>query len=160
MLSLSLSKCCLRPCNNKRACSTLPCPSRLLHTPARRTLATYATDQPGEDQQTDTLKADLERFKQRQAAAASPSSSKQEPANGGFKDIVDQLLITDFFIVLGILAWLVTGVAAQTIFNNSSLLDAWYPLWPFVFQPLIGVLMLGALVSGGMGWLAEQQNKN
>jgi len=25
------------------------------------------------------------------------------------------------------------------------LLDAWFPLWPRVFQPAIGVLMLGAV---------------
>ena len=27
----------------------------------------------------------------------------------------------------------------------QALLDAWFPLWPFVFQPAIGVLMLGAV---------------
>lgn len=27
----------------------------------------------------------------------------------------------------------------------QKLLDAWYPLWNLVFQPAIGVLMLGAV---------------
>lgn len=27
----------------------------------------------------------------------------------------------------------------------QALLDAWYPLWQWVFQPAIGVLMLGAV---------------
>ena len=27
----------------------------------------------------------------------------------------------------------------------QALLDAWFPLWPLVFQPAIGVLMLGAV---------------
>ena len=28
---------------------------------------------------------------------------------------------------------------------EQALLDAWYPLWQWVFQPAIGVLMLGAV---------------
>lgn len=27
----------------------------------------------------------------------------------------------------------------------QALLDAWFPLWQWVFQPAIGVLMLGAV---------------
>lgn len=37
------------------------------------------------------------------------------------------------------------------------LLPRRFPLWPLVFQPIIGVLMLGALVSGGVSWLQGQQ---
>lgn len=43
--------------------------------------------------------------------------------------------------------------------GSSPLLDAWYPLWPTLWQSAIGLLMAGALVSGGLGWLAEQQKK-
>jgi hypothetical protein len=68
-----------------------------------------------------------------------------------------QLLIADFFFVLAILGWLAAGLGAQGALHSSALLDAWFPLWPLVFQPAIGVLMLGALVSGGLGWLKEQQ---
>lgn len=38
------------------------------------------------------------------------------------------------------------------------LIDAWFPLWQWVFQPAIGTLMLGALVSGAVGRLQKESN--
>lgn len=67
-----------------------------------------------------------------------------------------QLLIADFFLVLGSLGWLGAGLAVKAASGSSALLDGWLPLWQWVWQPAIGVLMAGALVSGGMGWLKEQ----
>lgn len=43
--------------------------------------------------------------------------------------------------------------------GSSPVLDAWYPLWPTLWQSAIGLLMAGALVSGGLGWLQAQQEK-
>jgi hypothetical protein len=71
-----------------------------------------------------------------------------------------QVLIADFFVVLAILAWLAVGLAEKATVKSSNLIDAWLPLWPMVFQPAIGILMAGALVSGGLNWLQEQQQKN
>lgn len=62
-----------------------------------------------------------------------------------------QVLIADFFFILFILAWFIVGVGAQTVGKSTALLDVWYPLWPLVFQPALGVLMLGALTSGLLG---------
>ena len=71
-----------------------------------------------------------------------------------------QVLIADFFLVLAVLAWLAAGAMQAALSGGSSpLLDAWYPLWPMVWQPAIGLLMAGALVSGGLGWIAEQGDK-
>lgn len=71
-----------------------------------------------------------------------------------------QILIADFFVVLAVLAWLAAGVLQSVVQGGSSpLLDAWYPLWPLLWQPAIGILMAGALVSGGLGWIREQQEK-
>lgn len=67
-----------------------------------------------------------------------------------------QVLIADFFFVLVILAWFAVALVANSALQSSALLDAWMPLWPLVFQPAIGVLMAGALVSGGIGWLQSQ----
>ena len=44
-------------------------------------------------------------------------------------------------------------VAAQ------ALIDAWFPLWQWVFQPAIGILMLGALASGAVGQLQKGSDK-
>jgi hypothetical protein len=70
-----------------------------------------------------------------------------------------QVLIADFFVVLAILAWLAVGLAEKATVQSSNLIDAWLPLWPMVFQPAIGILMAGALVSGGLNWLQEQKDK-
>jgi hypothetical protein len=72
--------------------------------------------------------------------------------------LATQVLIADFFLVLFVLLWLVAGVVQSSVSGGESfLLDMWYPLWPLLWQPAIGVLMAGALVSGGIGWLQEQQ---
>jgi hypothetical protein len=67
-----------------------------------------------------------------------------------------QVLIADFFFVLLVLAWLGAGLAEKATVKSSVLVDAWMPLWPLVFQPAIGVLMAGALASGGLSWLQSQ----
>ncbi|KAG2446859.1 hypothetical protein HYH02_008016 [Chlamydomonas schloesseri] len=113
------------------------------------------------------MKADLERLRAKSgsSSAAGPSSqpqASQVEAGGSFtgaKDALDKLLIADFFLVLFILAWLAAGVAQNAVSGSSPLLDAWYPLWPLLWQPALGVLMAGALVSGGIGWLNEQAAK-
>lgn len=62
-----------------------------------------------------------------------------------------QILIADFFFILVILTWFLAGLAERSARPSSTLLDSWYTLWPVVFQPALGVLMLGALVSGLSG---------
>jgi hypothetical protein len=56
--------------------------------------------------------------------------------------------MADFFFILFILFWFLAGLGEKVALQSSTLLDAWYPLWPWVFQPALGVLMLGAVASG------------
>jgi hypothetical protein len=79
----------------------------------------------------------------------------------GIKDSLDKLLIADFFLVLVALAWLGVAVAISSITGDKEtpLLTIWYALWPTLWQSALGLLMAGALVSGGLGKLAEQQGK-
>mmetsp|Transcript_16412 Transcript_16412/g.35482 ORF Transcript_16412/g.35482 Transcript_16412/m.35482 type:complete len:162 (+) Transcript_16412:65-550(+) len=120
----------------------------------------------GTEDISEALKADLERYKKRQlqdvgsssSSAASKATEAAQPS--GLKETVDKVLIADFFLVLAILAWLAVGVATAGLNGGSSpLLDTWYVLWPILWQPAIGVLMAGALVSGGLGWLRSQQEQ-
>ena len=71
-----------------------------------------------------------------------------------------QVLIADFFFILFVLLWFVAGIGETAALQSSRLLDVWYPLWPTVFQPALGVLMLGALVSGASGKLAEGKTES
>jgi hypothetical protein len=66
-----------------------------------------------------------------------------------------QVLIGDFFFILFALVWFGVGVGLQIGQVTTGPLDLWYLLWQPVFQPALGVLMLGALVSGLTGKKAE-----
>ncbi|PSC75919.1 hypothetical protein C2E20_1148 [Micractinium conductrix] len=138
----------------------------------RRAAPVRAAPDEDLDQQ---LQADLDRLRQRQAATngAGPSAQQRQQAAarfegsrsssssgsggalGGLKDAVDKLLIADFFFILFALGWLGAGLAERSTLQSTNLLDAWLSLWQWVFQPAIGVLMLGALVSGAFGWAKE-----
>lgn len=120
------------------------------------------------------LLEDLQRLQQRQtqqqgqlggsrAAGFQPSSNGSKPLEsdvqgGGLKDFVDKVLIADFFFILFALAWFAAGLVQQST-GSSALLDSWYSLWQWVFQPAIGVLMLGALSSGLINWVSEKMQK-
>ncbi|KAI7835666.1 hypothetical protein COHA_010405 [Chlorella ohadii] len=135
----------------------------------QRQAAVHASEEDLDQQ----LQADLERLRQRQAAAggggapqaASPIRQQQQQAAstssggdsplGGLKDAVDKVLIADFFFILFALAWLGAALAERSALQSTRLLDTWLSLWQWVFQPAIGVLMLGALVSGGVGWAKD-----
>lgn len=71
------------------------------------------------------------------------------------RTLLMQVLIANFFFILFVLLWFVAGIGESAALQSSNLLNVWYPLWPLVFQPALGVLMLGALVSGAAGKLAE-----
>lgn len=79
-----------------------------------------------------------------------------------FKDNVDLFLLYDFFVIVAILAWLVVGVCVRLGVYNKGLsydepvLGTWLFLWPFLFQPLLGVHMLATLVSPLIGKLKEK----
>lgn len=92
-----------------------------------------------------------------QASLSSPSTSSNG-GGGGLKEAVDRALVADFFFILVALAWLVAGVAESSLVGTNNLLTPWYQLWPLVFQPALGLLMAGALVSGAVGWLASRDS--
>ncbi|KAF5832904.1 hypothetical protein DUNSADRAFT_11054 [Dunaliella salina] len=120
-----------------------------------------------EDNMSEILKADMERMRSKQSASPSrleennpfeASQAESRSPFSGFKEGVDKVLIADFFLVLVALAWLGAGVLQANLSESggSPLLDVWFPLWPTLWQSAIGLLMAGALVSGGLGWLSSR----
>lgn len=100
----------------------------------------------------------MQRFAQRKQSE--PNVSRPvESSSSSLKDGLDKFLIGDFFFVVFSLAWLGAGVLAQGT-GSSALLDAWFPLWPLVWQPAIGILMAGALLNGAWGWIAEKMKQS
>jgi hypothetical protein len=92
------------------------------------------------------------------SSTSASSASLPPPPQSSLKELVDKALIADFFFILFALGWLGAGVGLKSATGVTSVLDAWLALWQWVFQPAIGVLMLGALVSGGIGWIREKTN--
>jgi hypothetical protein len=72
-------------------------------------------------------------------------------------------LTLNLFFVLFSFLWLAAAVLAKTAKFDLGL-DLWMSLWMSVFQPSIGILMAGALVSGVSSWiskkLADRQQKS
>ena len=60
---------------------------------------------------------------------------------------IDWVLQADFFLILGSLAWLIAGVAQSRLGGSTQLFDSWLLLWQTLWQPALGVLMLGALTN-------------
>lgn len=52
---------------------------------------------------------------------------------------VGQVLVADFFVVLGFLGWFVTGVVAKSVAGNGDVLDGFSALWMPVIQPALGM---------------------
>ncbi|NET38505.1 MAG: hypothetical protein F6K19_42015 [Cyanothece sp. SIO1E1] len=64
-------------------------------------------------------------------------------------------LMADLFLVLLSFVWLAIAVLGQTA-HISLGLELWYQLWAVVFQPAIGILMAGAILSGLASWIAKR----
>lgn len=64
-------------------------------------------------------------------------------------------LMLNLFFVLFSFFWFAIAVVGRSM-NLSLGLDLWYSLWQPVFNPAIGILMAGALLSGAIGWLTKR----
>lgn len=91
-----------------------------------------------------------------EAMRARPDGGKAQKkgggALGGVKEVVKTLLVGNFFVVCGILVALVAAVGAHYAGDNT-LLDWWLALWKPLFQPILGVLMLGTIVQGTISYV-------
>lgn len=86
-------------------------------------------------------------------ASAAPTSQAEAPAAWltRFQGGLDRLLVLDVFLVLAAALWFGLGVLLHTR-GSDGVLFAFQRLWFPLFQPAVGVLMLGALLSGALGW--------
>jgi TRAP-type C4-dicarboxylate transport system permease small subunit len=66
-------------------------------------------------------------------------------------------LTLNLFFVLFSFLWLAAAVLAKSAQVDLGL-DLWMSLWMSVFQPSIGILMAGALVSGLSSWVTKKLN--
>ena len=117
-----------------------------------------------DEQLSNQLAADLASMRQKEAAAkaqALAAGGSREPIEPppSWKESLDKFLVADFLFVVFAALWLAAGAALQAGTDNKSVMDAWFTLWPVLFQPAIGVLMLASLVTGVQSW-ANSRGKN
>ena len=98
---------------------------------------------------------------QAERAAAGIVKTESQMKMEALKDGVDKFLLYDFFVILFILSWLIVGVLYrlgyhQGLAYDEPFLGLWLILWPFLFQPLLGVHMLATLVSPIIGKLKDR----
>jgi hypothetical protein len=66
-------------------------------------------------------------------------------------------LTINLFFVLFCFFWLAIAVLGRGA-GISLGLDTWYKLWVPVMQPAIGILMVGAILSGVSSWVSKRLN--
>ncbi|MBO0348606.1 hypothetical protein J0895_05710 [Phormidium pseudopriestleyi FRX01] len=67
-------------------------------------------------------------------------------------------LVADVFFVFLSFGWFAIAVVGRSTGVNLGL-DVWHQLWQPVFNPAIGILMAGALLSGLTSWISKRLNK-
>jgi hypothetical protein len=117
-------------------------------------------DETGVDDLDRHLKEDMERLNQRQRPTVQTTTGRFQPVsiptartaadnadtpNFALKEAIDKFLIADFFFVVFALVSLGVSLAVNLAFESAVLLDFWLLCWQWVFQPAIGLLMLGSV---------------
>ena len=64
-------------------------------------------------------------------------------------------LMFNLFFVLFCFGWFVIALIGRSAHINLGF-DVWYGLWDPVIMPSIGILMLGAIVSGVSSWVNKK----
>ncbi len=74
-----------------------------------------------------------------------------------FLDWLNRFLVFDVFLVLLSFFWLAIAVIGETA-NIPLGWNLWTRLWQPVFTPAIGILMLGAILSGIISQISKRMN--
>lgn len=75
----------------------------------------------------------------------------------GVKQWLDRVLIGVVCVVMAGFGLFVLSISAAFLGFPQGY-SLWARLWYPLFQPALGILMLGALVSGLWGWLMKQRS--
>ena len=68
---------------------------------------------------------------------------------------LNRLLVADVFVVILGFLWFAIAVVGRYL-NIPLGFDLWYRLWIPVFNPAIGILFLGAFVTGGLNKISRK----
>ncbi|CAN8073858.1 unnamed protein product [Agarophyton chilense] len=105
------------------------------------------------DAMEDTLLQDIKSMR----AKRMPGSESKPGSDSIYrvKSLIESILLWDFFLVLGLLGWLVVALVPHFVSKDDTLLDPWLALWQPFIQPVLGVLMLGTIVQGTISFISK-----
>jgi hypothetical protein len=72
---------------------------------------------------------------------------------------INRFLIADVFLVLFGFFWFAIAVIGRSIGIPFGL-DLWYKLWQPLFNPAIGILFLGAILTWLINTISQKLNSN
>jgi hypothetical protein len=72
---------------------------------------------------------------------------------------LNRILVFDVFLVLFGFMWFAIAVIGRSL-DVSLGFDLWYRLWQPVFNPAIGILFLGAIISWLAGKISDKLDNN
>lgn len=101
------------------------------------------------------LMRDVQRFRQKRDVKE--EKVQQAESSASFRSLLETVLIWDFFLILGLLAWLGIALVLRSTADNNTLLDIWLGLWQPFIQPVLGVLMLGAIAQGALSFFNSKK---
>jgi TRAP-type C4-dicarboxylate transport system permease small subunit len=76
-----------------------------------------------------------------------------------FLNWLNIILVADVFLVLLGFGWFAIAVIGNATGVHLGL-DVWHKLWIPVFNPAIGILMGGAILSGIISWVSKKFSAN
>jgi hypothetical protein len=76
-----------------------------------------------------------------------------------FLNGLNLILVADVFLVFLGFGWFAVAVIGNIIGVPLGL-DLWHKLWIPVFNPAIGILMGGAILSGIISWVSKKFSTN
>ncbi len=76
-----------------------------------------------------------------------------------FLNWLNIILVADVFLVLLGFGWFAIAVIGDATGVHLGL-DIWHKLWIPVFNPAIGILMGGAILSGIISWVSKKFSTN
>ena len=72
---------------------------------------------------------------------------------------LNRLLVVDVFVVIAGFLWFAIAILGRSL-GVALGLDIWHQLWMPLFSPAIGILILGAIVSGVTNKVSQRFDSN
>ncbi|KAL7534266.1 hypothetical protein ACHAXR_005764 [Thalassiosira sp. AJA248-18] len=106
----------------------------------------------GQDDSIEQLLADARSMR----SAEAPSEEEETSMKDAVFNVISTIVTVDFFVVIALLVWFLTGIFFSTVLGNDAVQIAFNMNFERVTQPALGILMIGS-VAGALGNQDEEE---